>query len=74
METPIVFVVSADVAVSDSIKAPVESAGLPAATFRSLQIFLDAVEPARRGCLVLEAHVSDLRDPQWVTAEMTHRR
>ena len=65
MGRPIVFVVSADVAVSDSIKAPVESAGLPAATFRSLQIFLDAVEPARRGCLVLDAHVSDLRDPQW---------
>ena len=65
MGSPVVFVVSADVAVSDSIKALVESAGLPAETFRSLPIFLDAVEPARRGCLVLDAHIRDLRDPQW---------
>ena len=43
MGRPIVFVVSADVAVSDSIKALVESAGLPAETYRSLQMFLDAI-------------------------------
>ena len=65
MESPVVFVVSADPAVSDSIKNLVESVGLPAETFRSLSIFLDAVEPARRGCLVLDAHIRDLRDPQW---------
>ena len=65
MGSPIVFVVSADAAVSDSIKALVESAGLPAETFRSLQMFLDAVEPVRRGCLVLDAHIRDFRDPHW---------
>ena len=65
METPIVFVVSADVAVSDSIKALVESAGLSAETYRSLQMFLEAVAPDRRGCLVLDAHIQDFRDPQW---------
>ena len=65
MGRPIVFVVCADAAVSDSIKALVESANLPAATFRSLQMFLDSVEPARRGCLVLDAHITDLRNPHW---------
>ena len=65
MEKPMVFVVSADAAVSDSIKALAESAGLPAEIFRSVQMFLDAVEPGRRGCLVLDAHASDLRDAQW---------
>ena len=65
MGRPVVFVVSADAAVSDSVKNLVESAGLPAETFRSLQIFLDALEPGRRGCLVLDTYISDLRDPQW---------
>jgi len=65
MGRPVVFVVSADAAVSDSVKNLVESAGLPAETFRSLQIFLDTVEPGLRGCLVLDTYVGDLRDPQW---------
>ena len=65
MGKAIVFVVSADAAVSDSIKALVESAGLQTLTFRSLKIFLDALEPDRRGCLVVNAHIRDLRDPHW---------
>jgi len=65
MGRPVVFVVSADAAVSDSVKNLVESAGLPAETFRSLQAFLDTVEPGLRGCLVLDTYVGDLRDPQW---------
>jgi len=63
-----VFVVSTDAAVSDSIKDLVESAGLPAETFCSLHAFLDTVEPDRRGCLVIDAHFSDLRDPQWLAS------
>lgn len=65
MVRPVVFVVSADAAVGDSVKNLVESAGLPAETFRSLQVFLDVVGPERRGCLVLDAHISDMRDPDW---------
>jgi len=65
MERPVVFVVSADAAVSDSVKDLVESAGLPAETFCSLQVFLDTVGQERRGCLLLDAHISDMRDPQW---------
>lgn len=67
MGKPVVFVVSADAAVSDSVKALVESAGLPAETFRSLQMFLDAVEPERRDCLVLDVNKGDLIDPQGLT-------
>ena len=65
MGRPVVFVVSADAAVGDSVKNLVESAGLPTETFRSLQVFLDMVGPERRGCLVLDAHISDMRDPDW---------
>ncbi len=59
-----VFVVSADAAVSDSVKDLVESAGLQAETFSTLPAFLNAVEPGRRGCLVLDARFSDLNDPE----------
>lgn len=64
MVTPVIFVVSDDAAVGDSIKDLVESAGLRAENFPSLRAFLDAVEPGRRGCLVFDAHVGDLRDRQ----------
>jgi len=49
---PIVFIVSEDVQVRQSVKALVESAGLHAATFPTLQALLDADEPESRGCLV----------------------
>ena len=64
MEKPTVFVVSADAAVRDSVTDLVESAGLHAETFPSLRVFLDAVEPDRRGCLVFEAQIDDLNDPE----------
>ena len=60
---PTAFVVSADAAVRDSVRALVESADLQAETFPSLQAFLD-VEPGRTGCLVFDANVSDLSDPE----------
>ena len=64
MEIPSVFVVSADAAVSDSVKDLVESAGLQAGIFTSLQAFLDAVGSEGRGCLVLDAQIRDLSDPE----------
>ena len=45
------FVVSANAAISDSVKALVVSAGLTTETFCSLQELLDTIEPDRRGCL-----------------------
>ena len=63
MGRPTVFVVSADSAVSDSVKDLLESAGLPAETFTSLQAFLNVTGSERRGCLVLDLHFDDLKDP-----------
>jgi FixJ family two-component response regulator len=64
MESPVVFVVSDDAPVCDSVKELVESAGLQARILPSLQAFLDVVGPEDRGCLVFDAKVSDLRDSQ----------
>ena len=52
MTKSIVFIVSEDAPVCQSVKALVESAGLQAATFQTLQALLDAQEPESRGCLV----------------------
>ncbi len=57
-----VFVTSHDPAVRDSVAELVESAGLHAKTFPSLQEFLDAVGPGTRGCLVFDAQIGDLSD------------
>jgi FixJ family two-component response regulator len=64
MEIPSVFVVSADAAVSDSVKDLVESTGFQAEIFTSLRAFLDAVGSERRGCLVLDTQIRDLSDPE----------
>jgi len=63
MGRPTVFVVSADAAVSDTVKDLVEAAGLRAEIFTALQAFLDAVGSEHRGCLVLDAQRRDLMDP-----------
>jgi len=49
---PIVFIVSEDATVRQSVKALVESAGLQAATFQTLQALLEARKPESLGCLV----------------------
>ena len=64
MEKPTVFVVSDDVAVRDSVKELVESAGLLAETFPSLQGFLEVEEPVSQGCLVFDAHSGDLSNAE----------
>jgi two-component system response regulator FixJ len=65
MESPTVFIVSADAAVRDAVKDLVESTGLHAEILPSLQAFLEAVvEPGRRGCLVFDAPSDDLSDPK----------
>jgi two-component system response regulator FixJ len=51
---PTVFVVDNDEAVRDSMQALAESVGYPVAGFASAQEFLDAYDPARPGCLVLD--------------------
>lgn len=62
MGTPTVFVISADAAVSDSVKALTDSVGLQSEVFASLPAFLGAVGPERRGCLVISIDADDVRD------------
>ena len=59
-----VFVVSDDPAIQDSLSELVASAGLTAEIFPSLEVWLDAVQPERGGCLVLDTRVRDLTGPE----------
>lgn len=52
MAGPTVFIVSENAPVRRSLEALVESAGLQAASFPTLQALLDVPEPASGGCLV----------------------
>lgn len=63
MTEPIVLIVSEDAPVRQSIKALVESAGLQAVTFPTLQALLNAEQPESRGCLVFNPENNTLGDP-----------
>jgi two-component system response regulator DctR len=54
---PTVFIVDDDEAFRDSVQELVSSVGLAAQTFRSALEFLDAYDPARPGCLVLDVRM-----------------
>ncbi len=58
-ETPI-FVVDDDDAVRDSLKTLLETEGLGVETYASGQEFLDAYDPSRRGCLLLDVRMPDM--------------
>jgi two-component system response regulator DctR len=63
MIEPTVFVIDDDTGVRKSIRELLISVGLAVETFESAQSFLDAFDPARPGCLVLDvrmAHMSGL--------------
>lgn len=62
MEEPVIFIVTSDDALSDSIRSLVESAEIDAETFPSLQAFLAASKSKRHGCLVLDAESDRLND------------
>jgi len=57
-EKQTVFVVDDDAAVRDSIAELVESIGLHAEVYASASAFLDAFQPERRGCLVLDVRMA----------------
>jgi FixJ family two-component response regulator len=63
MTGPIVFIVSEDAPVRQSVKALVESAGLQVAVFPTLQALLDRQQPESRGCLVFYPRNDTLGDP-----------
>ena len=54
---PIVFVVDDDEAVRDSLMALLDAVGLKAEAYGSAQDFLDAYDPSRPGCLVLDVRM-----------------
>ena len=56
-EEPTVFVVDDDPGVGDSIRFLLLSVGLPSETFLSAIDFLDAHDPERAGCLVLDVRM-----------------
>ena len=60
---PAVFVVDDDDAVRDSIAELVGSVGLRAVTFASARQFLDAFDPRRPGCLVLDVRMANMSGP-----------
>ncbi len=55
-----VFIVDDDDAVRDSIQELLESVGLPAEGHASGQAFLDAFEPGRPGCVVLDVRMAGI--------------
>ena len=54
---PTVFVIDADAATRESVKRLAESVGLRAETYASAQEFLEAYDPQRPGCVVLDVHM-----------------
>jgi len=56
-EEPTVFVVDDDPGVGDSIRILLRSVGLPSEAFRSGNEFLEAYDPERPGCLVLDVRM-----------------
>lgn len=58
-----VSIVSEDAALLESIRDLVESAGLPVATFSTLQGFLGSPEWESRGCFVFHPRSDTLNDP-----------
>ena len=57
MPEPTIFIVDDNQAVRRAVQALVESEGLAAETFGSGQEFLDAYDPQRPGCLVLDVRL-----------------
>jgi FixJ family two-component response regulator len=68
MNSATVFVVDDDAAVRKSLSLLVQSVQLPVETYETAQAFLDAYDPSRPGCLVL-----DLRMPAVSGLELQQR-
>jgi len=60
LAAPTVFIVDDDAAVRDSIAELVGSVGLRSEGFASGPAFLDAFEPGRPGCLVLDVRMAEM--------------
>ncbi len=68
-----VFVLDDDEAVRDSLRALLESAGLEVELFESGQDFLDDLDPASTGCLILDVRMPGLSGLE-IQQKLTERR
>jgi FixJ family two-component response regulator len=60
MKAPTVFIVDDNAAVRDSIQELVESVGLQAEIYPAAKDFLNAFQPERSGCLVLDVRMAGM--------------
>ena len=67
MTTPTVFIVDDDPGIRDSLPVLMATAGLKAESFDSAEAFLDACDPEREGCLLLDVRMPGLSGPQLQT-------
>jgi two-component system response regulator FixJ len=72
-DAPTVFVVDDDPAVCDALRWLVESTGWRVETFAGARAFLDAYDPARPGCLVLDVRMPEMSGPE-LQAELAARK
>ena len=63
-DVPTVFVVDDDPGVGDSMQVLLESAGLNSETFLSADEFLEAYDPGKPGCLLLDVRMPGLSGPE----------
>ena len=54
---PVVFVVDDDAAIRRSLRFLIESVGLNVETYQTAEQFLDAYDPSRPGCLILDVRM-----------------
>jgi len=66
--TPAVFVVDDDPAMRASLSLLLGSVGLPVRTYATATAFLDAYNPSRRGCLVLDVRMPGMSGLQLLQA------
>ncbi len=66
------FIVDDDDAVRESLSLLLESAGIASETYDSAQAFLDAYQPQRRGCLIVDVRMPGMSGLE-LQAELTTR-
>jgi len=64
MNSQTVFIVDDDAAVRDGLAMLLETAGLSAKTYASAHEFLDALDPAQPGCLLLDVRMPQMSGPE----------
>ena len=59
MKTPLVYIVSTDDSLADSVRSLVESVGLQPVDYSSIQALMSGHDPDCRGCFVYDAETGD---------------